>query len=174
MICFISINSFNMINTDSLQIKSILFLSLLLMMVFNACDLRDVKPVQTQEDVELNEAIENTNGQNNSLPVNLFVNYEERPEYPGGDSALRKYIATTVKYPKEALDAGASGRVFVNFTITKDGRVLDPKIARSCGYTILDNEALRVVSQMPKWKPGKHQGQNVNVSYTVPITFNCQ
>jgi protein TonB len=78
-----------------------------------------------------------------------------------------------VVYPKEAIDAGIEGKVFVEFYIEKDGTVSDAKVLRGIGYGC-DEEALRVVGLMPKWFPGKQRGQAVRVRYTLPINFKLQ
>jgi protein TonB len=98
---------------------------------------------------------------------------EEMPEFPGGVTALRKYLAESVKYPVIAQENGIQGKVYVNFVVNKDGSVSNAKIARGVDPS-LDQEALRVVSTLPKWKPGKQRGQPVRVSYTVPINFQLQ
>lgn len=103
----------------------------------------------------------------------IFFIVEEMPEFPGGDLALRKYIANTVKYPEEAQRNGIQGKVYVSFVVGKDGYVKNVKIARGVAPS-LDKEALRVVNSLPMWKPGKQRGQYVNVSYTVPINFVLQ
>jgi TonB family protein len=103
----------------------------------------------------------------------VFYIVEEMPEYPGGEMALRQYMATAVKYPDDAVKKGIQGKVYVTFVVSKDGTVADAKIARGVDPS-LDTEALRVVNNLPKWKPGKQKGQAVNVSYTVPINFKLQ
>lgn len=103
----------------------------------------------------------------------IFFIVEDMPEFPGGDLALRKYIANSVKYPEIAQKNGIQGKVYVSFVVSKDGTVANAKIARGVDPS-LDKEALRVVSNLPIWKPGKQRGQNVNVSYTVPINFVLQ
>ena len=108
----------------------------------------------------------------------VFFIVEHMPEFPGGDIALRKFIADNIKYPEEAKEKGLSGKVFVQFIIDKNGDVVSPKIARGID-PILDNEAIRVIQSLPKWKPGEQSerinGEKVwvpkNVSYTVPIAF---
>ena len=103
----------------------------------------------------------------------IFVIPEEMPEYPGGDEALMMYLAKNIKYPALAQDAGIQGRVYVTFIVEEDGSVGRAKIARGVDES-LDNEALRVVSEMPVWKPGKKDGLAVAVQYTVPISFVLQ
>jgi protein TonB len=103
----------------------------------------------------------------------VFVVVEEMPEFPGGEKALRTYLATSVKYPTIAQENGIQGKVFVNFVVNKDGSVSNVKIARGVDPAI-DAEALRVVTSLPRWKPGKQRGAPVRVSYTVPISFKLE
>ncbi len=103
----------------------------------------------------------------------VFFIVEEMPEFPGGQLALRKFIAQAVKYPVIAQENGIQGKVFVNFVVGKDGSITGAKIARGVDPS-LDKEALRVVNSLPKWKPGKQGGKPVRVSYTVPINFQLQ
>jgi len=100
----------------------------------------------------------------------VYVVVEEMPEFPGGELALRNFIAENIKYPVEAKDKGIQGKVFVTFVVNSKGKVENAKIARGVDPS-LDNEALRVVGQLPEWKPGKQKGEAVSVSYTVPINF---
>lgn len=103
----------------------------------------------------------------------VFFIVEEMPDFPGGQLALRKFIAQAIKYPVIAQENGIQGKVFVNFVVAKDGTVTNAKIARGVDPS-LDKEALRVVNSLPKWKPGKQGGKPVRVSYTVPINFVLQ
>lgn len=103
----------------------------------------------------------------------VFFIVEDMPEFPGGQLALRKFIAQAVKYPVIAQENGIQGKVFVNFVVAKDGSVTNAKIARGVDPS-LDKEALRVVNSLPKWKPGRQGGKPVRVSYTVPINFQLQ
>lgn len=100
----------------------------------------------------------------------VFFVVEEMPDFPGGEEALLEFLATNVKYPAIAQENGIQGKVFVVFIIDENGKVIEPKIARGVD-PILDQEAIRVVTAMPAWKPGKQRGKNVRVSYTVPINF---
>ena len=95
----------------------------------------------------------------------------EMPKYPGGDVALIKYISENMKYPQEALDKNISGRVIVNFVVTKTGNIADIKIKRSSS-PLLDDEAIRIVKSFPKFTPGKIKGEPVNTLYTLPIKFS--
>ncbi|WP_423130360.1 energy transducer TonB [Gaoshiqia sp. Z1-71] len=103
----------------------------------------------------------------------VFFIVEDMPEFPGGELALRKFIANAIKYPVIAQENGIQGRVYVNFVVDRDGSVTNARIARGVDAS-LDKEALRVVNSLPKWKPGMQRGKAVKVSYTVPISFVLQ
>jgi protein TonB len=103
----------------------------------------------------------------------VFFIVEDMPEFPGGELALRQYIANAIKYPVIAQENGIQGRVYVTFVVNTDGSIADARIARGVDPS-LDKEALRVVNQLPNWKPGKQRGKPVRVSYTVPINFVLQ
>ncbi|MBQ8957086.1 MAG: energy transducer TonB [Bacteroidales bacterium] len=102
--------------------------------------------------------------------TDIFMIVEEMPEFPGGEEALVQFIADHVNYPEEAKKAGAYGRVFVGFVVEPDGSLSDVKVLRGIGYGC-DEEAMRVVESMPKWKPGKQRGKAVKVHYFVPVNF---
>jgi len=106
-------------------------------------------------------------------PKEVFFIVEEMPEFPGGDEALRKYIAENVKYPNIARENDIKGKVYVRFCVTYKGHVDQVSIARGVDPA-LDEEAIRVVKSLPPWKPGKQRGKAVNVWYTVPINFQLQ
>ncbi len=100
----------------------------------------------------------------------VFEVVEVMPEFPGGQTALMQYLAKNIKYPTVAHEKGIQGRVIVNFVVRKDGSITDPKVVRSVD-SYLDKEAIRVITSMPKWKPGIQRGQPVNVKYTIPVVF---
>lgn len=100
----------------------------------------------------------------------FFTIVEDMPKFPGGDKALLKFLVKNTEYPEVAREHGIQGRVFVSFIINKKGVVENVQIARGVD-PILDKEALRVVSLLPKWTPGKQRGKAVNVSFNVPINF---
>ena len=102
----------------------------------------------------------------------VYLACENAPAFPGGTHAMYKYLADNIKYPAEAKAAGKQGRVMVQFVVRKDGSVSDVSVAKSAGNLLLDNEAVRVVSSMPKWNPGTQGGKPVNVQYTIPVQFN--
>ena len=86
---------------------------------------------------------------------------------------MMEYVAKNVVYPKEAQEKGISGRVFVGFVVEKDGSIGEVKLLRGIGGGC-DEEAIRVIKGMPKWKPGKMKGEAVRVSYQMPINFKLQ
>ena len=95
---------------------------------------------------------------------------EQMPEFPGGAQALFGFVAKNIRYPKAAEDAGIQGRVIVTFVVMKDGSIGEVKVAKGVSPE-LDAEALRCVKSMPKWMPGKQNGEAVNVKYTIPLSF---
>ena len=103
----------------------------------------------------------------------IFQVVEEMPEFPGGMAEAMKFLAKNIKYPVAAQEAKIEGRVIVQFVIERDGSVSDAKVMRGVNSE-LDAEAIRVVSMMPKWIPGKQRGKAVAVKYTMPIMFRLQ
>ena len=98
---------------------------------------------------------------------------EVMPQFPGGDQAMMKFVSENVQYPEEAKEKEISGRVLVGFIVEKDGSVNEVKVVKGIGGGC-DEEAVRVVKAMPKWKPGKQKGKPVRVHYTLPLTFKLQ
>lgn len=152
------------------------------------------KQVKNQEDVLDNEAavgaVDITEGTNDlnkiaikeeviaapkveeEQPVSIAM-VEQKPEFPGGESAMYKWLSDNIVYPSVASEEGAQGRVVVEFVVGKDGSISNVRIVRP-RHPALDKEALRVVKAMPKWMPGRNNGQPVKVTYTLPVTFRLQ
>ena len=103
----------------------------------------------------------------------IFQVVEEMPEFPGGMVEAMTFLAKNINYPVAAPQAKIEGRVIVQFVVEKDGSVSDVKVMRGVNSE-LDAEAIRVVSMMPKWIPGKQRGKAVAVKYTMPIMFRLQ
>ena len=103
----------------------------------------------------------------------VFDVVEQMPSYPGGMGALMQYLSSNIKYPVIAEENGIQGRVICTFVVERDGSITDVRIAKSVDPS-LDKEAMRVVSKMPKWIPGKQNGSAVRVKYTLPVTFRLQ
>ncbi|BCI63435.1 MULTISPECIES: energy transducer TonB [Bacteroidales] len=95
---------------------------------------------------------------------------EQMPQFPGGDAELMKYIQDHLKYPVIAAENGIQGRVIVRFVVSKTGEIQDVTVLRGVDSS-LDKEAVRVIKSMPKWIPGKQNGNNVAVYFTVPVMF---
>ena len=95
---------------------------------------------------------------------------KDLPQFPGGEAELRSYIANQIVYPSEARKDIIQGKVYVTFDIDETGKVVNAKVIRSVD-PLLDQEALRVVSWMPKWNPGKYRGKPVKVAYTIQVNF---
>lgn len=106
-------------------------------------------------------------------PEKVFTAVEQMPQFPGGDAALMKYLSNNINYPQIAMENGVQGRVIVQFVVTKNGTVGEVKVIRSVDRD-LDKEAVRLCKSLPKFIPGKMNGQAVNVWYTLPITFRLQ
>lgn len=100
----------------------------------------------------------------------VFDEVDEMPQFPGGMAGLMQYLSTNVRYPEDAKESGAQGRVIVSFIVEKDGSISNARVTKPT-YSSLDDEALRVVSNMPKWTPGKQNGEAVRVRYSIPVSF---
>lgn len=100
----------------------------------------------------------------------LFTVVEQNPEFEGGYNAMMEFVKAHMKYPTNARRLQIEGTVYVGFIVGKDGTIRDVSVLRGI-MTECDNEAIRVVKMMPKWKPGKQNGRNVNVRFTLPLKF---
>ena len=100
----------------------------------------------------------------------IFDVVEHAPEFPGGMEACLKYMYKNIKYPAVAMEAGIQGQVVIQIVIDKDGKIHDPKIVRGVSPE-LNAEAVRVISNMPQWIPGKQKGKNVATRFTLPVRF---
>jgi len=116
-------------------------------------------------------------GKNGVLEIKLkpkgetFTIVEEMPSFPGGPDAINSFIKANLQYPKDAIESGISGKVFVNFIISKTGKVEKVKVIKSL-HPLLDAEAVRVIKLMPDWKPGTQNGEKIDVIYNIPVSFN--
>jgi len=100
----------------------------------------------------------------------IFMVVENAPAFPGGDAARMKFLQDNIKYPQMARESGIQGTVYVTFVVERSGAVTDVKILRGIGGGC-DEEAVRVVQNMPKWEPGKQRGKPVRVQFNMPIKF---
>ncbi len=145
-----------------------------LIIVEDETPIEDELDFSSESTEELETVIEDMSfedeGDDEAIP---FVILEEKPVFPGGDKALIRYLAQSVNYPVIAQENGIQGKVYLSFVIGKTGKVRDVKILRGVDPS-LDKEAIRVVSSMPDWTPGKQRNKYVSVSYQVPINFKLQ
>lgn len=152
------------------------------------------KQVRTQDEARENEAqvgaldiTEGTNDLNkievkeqviaepvvqDEQPMNIAM-VEQKPSFPGGEAAMYTWLSSNIVYPPAASEEGVSGRVVVEFVVDKDGSITKARVVRP-RHPALDREALRVINAMPKWVPGRNNGQPVKVTYTLPVTFRLQ
>ena len=105
-------------------------------------------------------------------PEEVLSNAEVMPEFPGGMPEMIKFLLENMNYPEEMKENGIEGRIFVQFVVTKTGSIQDITIAR--GIEGLNREAIRLVKQMPNWKPGINNGKVVNVKMVIPIRFSLE
>lgn len=98
---------------------------------------------------------------------------DELPSFPGGDAKLREWIKKNMKYPSYAKNNGIEGQVLVVFIVEKDGSISNAEVSWGVDPS-LDQEALRIVNKMPKWKPGMQNGVAMRVKYRLPITFTLK
>ena len=103
----------------------------------------------------------------------VFDVVEQMPSFPGGSKKLVEYLSEKTRYPKDLEETCIQGRVILTFVVERDGSISDVKVVRSLD-PLLDKEAVRVVSSMPKWIPGKQNGVAVRVKYTIPVTFRLK
>lgn len=113
---------------------------------------------------EKNGTVWKTNGKD------TIVIADKMPEFKGGKAKLIEYITNNFKYPKSARRDKIEGKVIVDFLITEEGKITDVKIKKGVRQD-LDNEAMRLIREMPRWNPGELNGKNIHVSYTLPINF---
>jgi len=132
----------------------------------------------TQVEKEIDQVVKGKEKLDQSLRLaqvdgEIFMVVEQQPEFEGGMKALSAYLGENIRYPAPAQRANVSGRVFVSFVVTKTGDIADVKILKGIGLGC-DEEAIRVVSRMPNWKPGSQSDRPVNVRYNLPINFQLE
>ena len=128
----------------------------------------EVKEVKNQEGETVGAGIQTRVDENG-----IHMVCEEMPEFTGGMRECMNFLSKNIKYPTTAQENGIQGRVIVQFVVNTDGSIVEPKVVRGVDPE-LDAEALRVISIMPKWKPGKQKGEAVRVKYTIPVMFRLQ
>jgi periplasmic protein TonB len=106
-------------------------------------------------------------------PKETFIIVEEMPEFPGGEKGRLKYLSDNVKYPPIAIETGIQGPVYVGFVVDEAGKVVELELKRGIGGGC-DEEALRVMQNMPHWKPGRQNGKEVRVRFSMAINFTLR
>ena len=135
-----------------------------------------ITTINNQEEKDNEEYAARVIGANSSIdlgftkPDNVFDEVDEMPQFPSGMAGLMQYLSSSIRYPIDAKESGAQGRVIVSFIVEKDGSISNARVTKPT-YSSLDEEALRVVSNMPKWTPGKQNGETVRVKYSIPVSF---
>lgn len=133
---------------------------------------QDSEPVQ--EDIIVEWIDEWIDEEDELIPVpdeeDVYYVVEEQPEFPGGTMAYQDYLKNNLVYPDSCRDNSIQGRVIVAFIVEKDSSISNPEIVKSVNR-LFDAEALRLISNMPKWKPGKHKGEVCRVKYMLPVNF---
>ena len=98
---------------------------------------------------------------------------DEIPQFPGGFAGLMQYLSSSIRYPEDAKESGTQGSVIVSFIVEKDGSISNARV-KNPTYPSLDEEALRLISAMPKWTPGKQNGEAVRAKLSLPVTFRLK
>lgn len=125
----------------------------------------DLNKVEVKEQVIAEPVVEDE-------PLSIAM-VEQKPSFPGGEAAMYQWLSQNIVYPVQASEEGIQGRVVVEFVVGKDGSVSNAHVVRP-RHPALDREALRVIQAMPRWIPGRNNGQPVKVTYTLPVTFRLQ
>lgn len=132
----------------------------------------DFSTEDTKEAVEIKQVIIEEDEEEEEIEE-VFLVVEKSPEFPGGQKALMKYFSDNVRYPVVAAENGIQGRVICQFTVWKDGTIRDIVVLKGVDKS-LDKEAIRLIENMPKWKPGEQRGKAVSCKFTVPVSFRLQ
>lgn len=127
------------------------------------------KPVQQIDGVKVNKSKRSENTEKETEEM-IFIVVEQMPVFPGGQEKMIDFLSDNLEYPVLAKESGIQGTVYVSFVVRKDGRISDIKILKGIGGGC-DEEAVRVVSKMPRWKPATQRGKKVNVLFNLPIVF---
>ena len=143
-------------------LKYILFAPIIAGLVFG-------NSLQAQDNTKSSESKEET-VQTEVKKDSVYMVVDVLPSFPGGDKALAEYLSKNLKYPKVAAKEGKQGRVICRFIVRSTGEIDDIEVLRSVRID-LDSEAIRVIRNMPKWIPGKQDGKEVDVYYSIPIRF---
>ena len=145
----------------------------LLEIVEDDADIQETEIISVEDQGEVVEINENMNIVVEELPEEetIYNVVEDQPEFPGGMAALMKYLKDNLEYPSISKRNGSQGRAYITFVVNTDGSITDVEVLKSTNDIYLDKSAVKCVSGMPKWKPGKQAGKTVRVKYTLPVNF---
>lgn len=129
--------------------------------------------VTADEDTEVEEYTPQFEEEEEVEEEKVFMVVEKQPSFPGGEQARMEYLSENIEYPQLARESGIQGTVYVTFVVEKDGSITDVRVLRGIGGGC-DEEAIRVVKNMPKWEPGEQRGKPVRVQFNMPIRFTLQ
>lgn len=101
----------------------------------------------------------------------LFIDYEKKPEFPGGQTALERFIKNHLRHPVNVRESNLNGRVVCEFIVNKDGSISDIEVVRS-NYSAMNDEVVRMLQEMPRWEPATSNGEPVSARYVLPVQFH--
>ncbi|MBR4263113.1 MAG: energy transducer TonB [Paludibacteraceae bacterium] len=101
----------------------------------------------------------------------LFIDYEKKPEFPGGQTALERFIKNHLRHPVSVRESNLNGRVVCEFIVNKDGSISDIEVVRS-NYSAMNDEVVRMLQEMPRWEPATSNGEPVSARYVLPVQFH--
>jgi len=136
----------------------------------DSVNLAEIKTIEQEE--RNNSSSDKASTESKSQAYESFA-VDEKPIFPGGDEGLTDYVAKHVVYPKESKEKGIQGTIYVRFVVTKTGTIGETDIMRTVD-PLLEMEALRIVKSLPKWTPGKKNGNPVDVWFIIPIKFKLK
>lgn len=129
--------------------------------------------VEADQETEVEDFVPVVEEEEEVQEQEIFTVVESMPSFPGGDAARMKFLQDNIKYPQMARESGIQGTVYVTFVVETDGSVTDVRVLRGIGGGC-DEEAIRVIKEMPKWNPGMQRGKPVRVQFNMPIKFTLQ
>ncbi len=160
-----------------MQISIIASLLIVLLLFENKTRSAEVYPntyteikLEIEKQTDISDIIPPNPNSNNNNSVDETGNTEKVAEFPGGENALEQYMKENMQYPPEALRKDIQGRVIVSFTVDKSGKIKDAKIIRSI-HPLIDTEALRLIKNMPNWKPAEVNGKTISTKQIIPVMF---
>ncbi len=138
--------------------------------ILDGSDMPPVLDIEENTGAIKNAIVEIKSSSDDEAPL---LNVEMQPEYPGGMEAMNRFLQKNLRYPTQAQQANVSGKVYMSFVVDRDGSISQIEIQKGIGFGC-DEEAKRVLKEMPRWKPGRQQGRAVRCRFNLPIAFTLQ